>query len=486
MCDLKNMHEKQTEINNEQTGINKKHTHEENIIQDKEIEIKNVETEKLLLEKAQAKKLLKEKRFKRKKERQIKRRTKKLQKPKKTHNFYLLGITDTTRILFSEPTNIQKLVIPHLLKQQDVIGIAKTGSGKTLSFILPILQNIDEDNYLQALIIVPTRELCHQTYFVLKQYNQKHVQIQKIIGGLVEKGEVKNLLKSQILVATPGRLLQYLMEQKDLETNNLKYLIIDEFDKMVEFGFFESLKEILNFCKTDCLSLFSATYKHEFLNENILKQKQPKLLIDHSLTNIEKHYTIMKHEQKIDNLYSILNGDEKFIIFFSTTKAAKFHFLLFEKIFNCYLLSSDCSQKSRLKSFDDFNNSGKGVLFCTDLASRGLDFKRVNVVIQFDRPDDLETFIHRSGRCGRGDSFGKVYLFLLENEKKFLEKTCEVKEIKVMRRKLNFKNMFKRNEMLKDFATKYVKTYEKYLTLNNKKYPGCVDGIIKLREFLGL
>lgn len=420
----------------------------------------------------------------RKKVRKLKR-NKRIKKSKET-NFTKLGISKSIKILFEEPTNIQKLIIPELINKQDVIGIAKTGSGKTLSFILPILNNIEVDNYLQALIIVPTRELCHQIHFVFEEYKQKNFKIQKIIGGLIEKREVKNLIKSQILIATPGKLIQYLIEEKDFDTKNLKYLIIDEFDKMIEFGFLDSIIEILQYCKTDCLSLFSATYKHKYLKENILNQKKPKLLIDYSITNIEKLYIFMKLNEKIDNLYSILNPEEKIIIFFSTTKAAKFHYLLFEKIFNCFLLTSNCSQKNRLKSFNEFNLFERGILFCTDLASRGLDFKNINIVIQFDKPDDLETFIHRSGRCGRQDSFGKVYLFLLETEKNFLNDIIDIKEIKVFRRKLNFLNMFKRNNELKEFAEKYIKTYEKHLLLNNKKFPNSSLEIKSLKKYLNL
>lgn len=428
-------------------------------------------------------------RQKRRKERKQKRKNKKL----KISEFKKLGIS--TKMSFKEPTEIQKLAIPLLLKKENVVGIARTGSGKTLAFVLPIIEKIleNKNSNLQALIIVPTRELCHQIYDVIQNL-KRNVKVHKIIGGLIEKKEKKNLLNCQILCATPGKLIKYFNEVDDFNAHNLQHIIIDEFDKMIEMNFLNSIKEILSNCNYESLSLFSATFEPKF--KTLLDIQDPKIITDYAALTQKKCYAVMKLENKINNLYSLLNQKEKFIVFFSTTKAAKFHFYLFEKIFKSFLLTSDCSQKNRLLNFKSFDNENRGVLFTTDLSSRGLDFKKIDKIISFDCPDDHKTFIHRNGRANRiinersekninEKSEIQSYLFLLKGEVEFL-KDLEIERIENLEnRKLNFSRMFSKSH-LREFGEKYCKTYGRHLELKGKKYESCLEEISNLKKYLNL
>lgn len=415
---------------------------------------------------------------------------------------------------FLKPTEIQKKTIPEILKGGDILTIAKTGSGKTLCFLIPIISKIlddfREEDKLLALILTPTRELCVQIYDVLEKLTRKtKIKTCKVIGGIKTKKEKEKVQEAQILVCTPGRLIQHFSELCDFRTEMLDVLVIDEFDKMVELGFKQEVESILEYLPISQRLLFSATFKSGDLGQKTVKLENPKIISDFSENKVCHFYRRVGITEKINCLYSILkhhhkDRKQKTIVFFSTCKAAKFHYLLFSKFFgDAFLLCSSVSQKQRIESYRSFRSS-PGILFCTDVASRGLDFEQVHQVIQFDCPDSAETYIHRSGRTGRNQNEGVSYSLLLPEELRLIEflknvnlrntelaqtdvnlKEMEDFEIKKLDRKL--KGIFRNDKILREFVGKYCTTYEKYLKINKKRFP--VDSeveIKKLKEYLGV
>nr|ACO12580.1 ATP-dependent RNA helicase DBP4 [Lepeophtheirus salmonis] len=416
---------------------------------------------------------------------------------------------------FENPTEIQKKTIPAILESHDVISIAKTGSGKTICFVVPIisriLENFNEDDKLSALIITPTRELAVQTYELIKKLTvNTKIKSFNVIGGIKFKKETYHVEAAHILICTPGRLLQHFSELPNLRTELLDVLVLDEFDKMIELGFKEAIKDIIEYLPDTQRVLLSATFKHCNFSQEIVKLTDPKIFSDFSKNDVTNFYKILKSTEKINYLYSLLShisksDNRKVIVFFSTCKGAKFHYLLFSKFFkDTFMLSSSVKQQSRLKNYSQFRDMMSGILFCTDLAARGLDFPNVSTVIQFDCPDTPETYIHRIGRTARIGKSGSSFIFLLEKEERLLnfleninlEKSeiqqtkielAEIEKFGIRRLDTKLNGIFRNDRELKLFASKYRVTYKKVLMLNNKKFKVDVEEeISQLRKYLGV
>ncbi|TBU12666.1 RNA helicase [Hamiltosporidium tvaerminnensis] len=340
-------------------------------------------------------------------------------------------------------TEIQQLTIPAAMSGKDILGISKTGSGKTLCFVIPLLQRLVDNKWcmedgLGGLIITPTRELAVQIFNVLKKIGKNcYLSCGLIIGGIESKGEKEVIGKMNILVCTPGRLLHHILETPYFDISNVQILVIDETDKLLEMGFKKDILEIMSylpvkrqniflsatpksinqknlFIDFDSIEIFSA-YKNENTNEN----KKVK-------NNLEHFFYVLSICDKVEYLYTILknNNSKKIIVFFSTCKEAKFYFLVFSKLkMRCkfYLLNGSIKQEKRMEVYDSFKREKSGILFCTDVVSRGLDFPGVDVVIQYDCPERVETYVHRAGRTGRFDKEGISILFLLESEKGIIQ-----------------------------------------------------------------
>ncbi|TBU04568.1 DEAD/DEAH box helicase, partial [Hamiltosporidium magnivora] len=340
-------------------------------------------------------------------------------------------------------TEIQQLTIPAAMSGKDILGISKTGSGKTLCFVIPLLQRLVDNKWcmedgLGGLIITPTRELAVQIFNVLKKIGKNcYLSCGLIIGGIESKGEKEVIGKMNILVCTPGRLLHHILETPYFDISNVQILVIDETDKLLEMGFKKDILEIMSylpvkrqniflsatpksinqknlFIDFDSIEIFSA-YKNENTNENT-KVKN----------NLEHFFYVLSICDKVEYLYTILknNNSKKIIVFFSTCKEAKFYFLVFSKLkMRCkfYLLNGSIKQEKRMEVYDSFKREKSGILFCTDVVSRGLDFPGVDIVIQYDCPECVETYVHRAGRTGRFDKEGISILFLLKSEKGIIQ-----------------------------------------------------------------
>jgi ATP-dependent RNA helicase DDX18/HAS1 len=341
---------------------------------------------------------------------------------------------------FSQMTEIQTRCIPACLSGRDILGAAKTGSGKTLAFLLPAIELLYRIKFKPKLgtgvvIISPTRELALQIFGVAKDLMQGHSQTFGIVmGGANRKDEAEKLAKGTcLLVATPGRLLDHLQNTKDFKFDNMKMLIIDEADRILQVGFEEEMRQIIKILPKDRQSLlFSATQTTQVEDLAKLALKSTPVYINvhqgsESATNdgLEQGYVVCPSERRFLLLFTFLRKNltsKKIIVFFSSCNAVKYYSELLNYIDVPVMdLHGKQKQNKRTSTFFEFMNAEKGILLCTDVAARGLDIPAVDWIIQFDPPDDPKEYIHRVGRTARAGGRGKALLFLLPSELEFLK-----------------------------------------------------------------
>ncbi len=335
---------------------------------------------------------------------------------------------------YKKPTDIQFKCIPYLLKGFDVLGIAKTGSGKTAAFILPILNNINISFInIQVLILVPTRELNIQitdSFKVFAKYD-KNIKIISLYGG--QKYNIQFIAlkrKPHIVVATPGRLLD-LIKKNMINISFVKFLVIDEADEMLRMGFIKDVEYIISCIKIKHqTSLFSATMPlpiKKIINRFMFNPKEIILNVsknDILPVNIKQYYCLVNSSKnKLDILMKFLEIEKYLnVIIFVSTKiyTIKLSNFIEKKGYSCSAFNGDMDQKLREKILYDLKRLKISILVATDVASRGLDIENIDLVINYDLPTDIESYIHRIGRTGRAGKFGKTILFLNWRNKKFL------------------------------------------------------------------
>jgi len=339
---------------------------------------------------------------------------------------------------FEVMTEIQAKSIPHLLKGKDVLAAAKTGSGKTLAFLVPacdLLYNVKflPRNGAGAIAISPTRELAQQIYDVLRNISKYMSQsIAVVLGGMNRKPEAEKLIKGiNILVATPGRLLDHMQNTKGFIYHNLVNLIIDEADRILEVGFEEEMNMIIKLLpKKRQTSLFSATQTRKVadlarlsLNKPVFVEVKTKDNVS-TVSGLTQGYVVCPAENRFLLLFTFLkrNKDKKVMVFMSACNAVKFH----DELLNYIDIPVNCihghkKQQARTSTYYQFCSADKGILLCTDVAARGLDIPKVDWIVQYDPPDEPKEYIHRVGRTARGASGkGKALLFLMPEELGFL------------------------------------------------------------------
>ncbi|XP_042492392.1 DEAD-box ATP-dependent RNA helicase 51-like [Macadamia integrifolia] len=340
---------------------------------------------------------------------------------------------------FENMTEIQARAIPPLLEGKDVLGAARTGSGKTLAFLVPAIEllyhiRFTPRNGTGVVVICPTRELAIQTHAVAKDLLKYHSQtLGLIIGGAARRGEAERLVKGvNLLVATPGRLLDHLQFTKGFIYKNLKCLMIDEADRLLEANFEEEMKKIIKILpKERQTALFSATQtkKVEDLARLSFQSTPVYIGVDDGrkkVTNegLQQGYCIMPSAKRFILLYSFLkrNLSKKVMVFFSSCNSVKYHADLLRYIqVDCHDIHGKQKQKKRTSTFFEFCKAEKGILLCTDVAARGLDIPAVDWIVQYDPPDDPKEYIHRVGRTARGEGGrGHALLFLIPEELQFL------------------------------------------------------------------
>ncbi|KAF7141434.1 hypothetical protein RHSIM_Rhsim06G0216500 [Rhododendron simsii] len=360
---------------------------------------------------------------------------------------------------FTKMTEIQRASLPHSLCGRDILGAAKTGSGKTLAFIIPVLEKLyrarwGPEDGVGSIIISPTRELAAQLFDVLKSVGKHHnFSAGLLIGGRkdidTEKEHVNDL---NILVCTPGRLLQHMDETPNFDCSQLQVLVLDEADRILDVGFKKALNAIVSqLPKHRQTFLFSATQTKSVQDLARLSLKDPEYLSVHeesvTATPNRLHQTamIVPLDQKLDMLWSFIKShlNSKILVFLSSCKQVRFVFEAFKKLhpgipLKC--LHGRMKQERRMGIYSQFCET-RSVLFSTDVASRGLDFnKAVDWVVQVDCPEDVAAYIHRVGRTARYLSGGKSVLFLMPSEMKMLEKLQE-KKIPIQFIKANTKRL---------------------------------------------
>jgi len=332
---------------------------------------------------------------------------------------------------YSKPFPIQQQAIPAIIKGKDLLGIAQTGSGKTASYVLPILSIIkpEKDNKnrdVNALILVPTRELAGQVQEVFKEFNfclKSPLNINAVFGGVSINPQMKGLFGVNILIATPGRLLE-LIRANALSLSKLKHLVIDEADKMLNLGFKEEMDEIIKLLPEKRQNLlFSATLSDKVkeinqlvLNKPIIVKIKPR---DENLDLIKHEAYFIQDDNKGPLLRHLIVSEkmQQVLIFTSSKfKADSVAAKLRKHEIQATSIHGEKSQGSRTESLRKFKDGSLRVLVATDLLARGIDIEFLPFVVNYELPRSPKDFIHRIGRTGRAENPGKAITFVSEDE----------------------------------------------------------------------
>ena len=374
---------------------------------------------------------------------------------------------------YETATEIQAKSIPIALKGEDIIGSAKTGSGKSLAFLIPTVQyilNHPKNEGIQSLVITPTRELALQLYDLAKSLmNDNGTTCVLVIGGGNRKKEAEKLSSSEarIIICTPGRLIDHMVNTKKFNYNNIKILTIDEADKILKIGFEEELTEIIKLIpKNRQTLLFSATITPKVEDLITLSVKNYENIriksSDPTVSTLEQGYLIIDADKKFLFLFTFFkkNKNAKILVFFATCKEVEFYSSLLNYVDVPVLsITGEYKQQKRSTTFMEFCSLDKGILLCTDVAQRGLDIPDVDWVIQYDPPHDPEGYLHRVGRTARGaNKVGKALLMIMPNEINFI-RMLQLYKIKLDEFQFPEKKLAKVQEQLE----KLVNKKDKYL-----------------------
>ena len=344
---------------------------------------------------------------------------------------------------FEEPSDIQKLVIPKLLKERThLIGQAQTGTGKTAAFGIPILETVEADKTVKALILAPTRELANQVadeIYSLK--GKKDIRVLAVYGGASIENQIKKLKSGvDIVVGTPGRVMD-LMRKKVLKVNNLDYFVLDEADEMLNMGFLEDIELILEETNDEKKMLFfSATMPKaimdiakKFMDDyKLLKVKKQELTTD--LT--EQIYYEVKQEDKFEALCRVLDYTQDFYgIVFCRTKSEVDDVTnrLKARNYDAECIHGDITQGLRQKALDLFKKKVLTILVATDVAARGIDVSNLTHVINYAIPQEAESYVHRIGRTGRAGHKGIAITFVTPREARTLAQIKRVTKTDIKR-----------------------------------------------------
>lgn len=342
---------------------------------------------------------------------------------------------------YVETTAIQSKTIPEILKGKDVIGQSQTGTGKTASYSLPIIEKIDKQNKnVQAIILAPTRELAVQITEEIRKFTkyEESVKCLAVYGGEQIDRQIKALKKGvKIVVGTPGRIMDH-MRRKTLKLENIKMVVLDEADEMLNMGFEEDINTILSETPEERQTvLFSATMNTRILNiaKKYLKNpvnikiKAKQLTVD----KIEQISLELKQGMKDEIVMRLIdiNNPKKAVIFCNTKKKAdNLIEVLKQKGYKAECLHGDVKQAQRQRIMNRLKDGDFKILVATDVVARGIDVDELELVINYDIPQDEEYYVHRIGRTGRNGNKGKAYTFVVGRERnkiKGIEKYANTK-----------------------------------------------------------
>jgi ATP-dependent RNA helicase DDX10/DBP4 len=408
---------------------------------------------------------------------------------------------------FTTLTDIQKRAIPSALKGNDILAAAKTGSGKTLAFLIPILENlyrtqcIGPDAGLGAMVISPTRELAIQIFDVLRLLGRKgHLfAAGLIIGGKGLREEQDALTRMNIVVCTPGRILQHLSQTAAFNVDMLQMLVLDEADRILDMGFQKDVDAIVDYLpKERQTMLFSATQTKRVSDLARLSLRDPEYISVHEAADaatpktLQQNYVITPLPKKLDTLWSFLQNTKKakIIVFLSSGKQVRFVYEAFRHMqpgIPLLHLYGRQKQTARLEITHKFSNAQHSCLFATDVAARGLDFPAVDWVVQVDCPEDADTYIHRVGRTARYEREGRAVLFMDPSEEEGMLERLEAKKVPIERinvrekKQASIKNQLQsmsfQDPQLKYLGQKAFASYVRSLHVQKDK------GIFKLENY---
>ena len=351
---------------------------------------------------------------------------------------------------FEGLTAIQEKCLPEIMKGRDVVGQSETGSGKTLAFCLPILDKIVPGMGLQTVVLTPTRELCVQVSEVFTDYGKNlGIKTTSVYGGVGIEPQIRELRISDIVVGTPGRMLDHL-RRKTMDFRNVRFLVLDEFDKMLEMGFIEDVEQIIGqIPKNRQTMMFSATllsdinrFIHKHMNNPLVLQTQS--YVDESKLE-QIYYDIYPQNNKFSILVHLLKNNTSglAIVFCATRRESDIvaRNLRYNGI-HASAIHGGMSQNKRSQSLDSLKNQQIDVLVATDVAARGLDIKNVTHIYHYDVPKTATQYIHRIGRTARAGANGKAITLLTQPDHDNFRRVQSNDDLKIERAEIpEYKNV---------------------------------------------
>ncbi|MDR0850606.1 MAG: DEAD/DEAH box helicase [Christensenellaceae bacterium] len=345
------------------------------------------------------------------------------------------------KVGYTEPTHIQQKCFEPIFSGRDIIGKSQTGTGKTVAFLLPLLQRLEPNNDTEVLVVCPTRELANQTVEQLRNIlkDSEGVKSLAIFGGQSIERQIFALKKGcQFVVGTPGRIMDHL-RRKTLKLGNLKTIVLDEADEMLNMGFKEDIDTILKSCPKEIQTLlFSATMPPEILKITKEYQKNPEMIeIAKDETTVSKIKQYYIYNKELSKEKVILELVKEFkpklgLIFVNTIVGSNKLKNCFEKNnIMAYVLNGDMRQSERTKTMQAYKSGKEALLIATDVAARGIDVNDIDYVFNFDLPQKMEYYVHRIGRTARAGKNG-VSITIVNN-------TAQMQSIMMLEKKLNVK-----------------------------------------------
>ncbi len=387
---------------------------------------------------------------------------------------------------YTEPTAIQAEAIPLILNREDVFGSAQTGTGKTAAFAIPIIQHLTKEHRsskkkILSLVVTPTRELAIQIGESFTTYG-KFTEINNavIFGGVPQRSQTNALKRGvDVLIATPGRLLD-LIDQRYISLSDVKYFVLDEADRMLDMGFINDIKKIIAKLPKERQSLFfSATIPKNILSLSHKILRNPKKVsvdpVSSTAETIKQYLYTTNKTNKIELLLHILENNEiKQVLLFARTKhgADKIVRRLKKKEIECGAIHGNKSQNQRQKVLKEFKAGKIRVLVATDIAARGLDIDKLRYVINYDIPNESETYVHRIGRCGRAGDDGISISICEPEENKYIR---DIEKLINQKIQVENNNPFPQtdkpmnNEEKKEFEKKKQQRKQEFFANRNKK-----------------
>lgn len=347
---------------------------------------------------------------------------------------------------FEEPSQIQAEAIPEVLKGNDIIGQAQTGTGKTMAFGAPMLNNITAGKKVSALVLAPTRELAIQVNEELMRIAKfSRLSILPIYGGQPIDRQIKALKRGvDIVVGTPGRVIDHI-NRRTLDLTEIQFLVLDEADEMLNMGFIEDIEEIIKSSNDERQTLlFSATMPDQIkrLAKRYMKKDAKHISIAKNTVTVEKikqYYYEIKHKDRFETLCRILDVDEpSSAIIFCKTKRGVDELVewMQGRGYNVEGMHGDMNQSQRMNTLRKFKEGNLDFLVATDVAARGIDVEDITHVINYDLPQDTESYVHRIGRTGRANKEGVAYSLVTPREYMMLKQIEKYTKSKIKRKEI--------------------------------------------------